>query len=130
MKSVLSFLFILVASGLRVLQDFAGICRGKLGISFVFGVRGRTHNLLVPGSNPGGPTNQINHFRRNFRFTHILKLRGRCILFRLCFDIQPVHPRDVRSWNEMPISIHRNLEIIAVRDRDSPCVDLLGTEQD
>jgi hypothetical protein len=57
-------------------------------------------------------------------------LRGRCILFRLCFDIQPVHPRDVRSWNEMPISIHRNLEIIAVRDRDSPCVDLLGTEQD
>jgi hypothetical protein len=47
---------LLVASGLRILQDFAGICRGKLGISFVFGVRGRTHNLLVPGSNPGGPT--------------------------------------------------------------------------
>jgi hypothetical protein len=39
----------------------------------------QTHNLLVPGSNPGGPTNRINHFQRNFLFTHNLKLRGRFV---------------------------------------------------
>jgi hypothetical protein len=55
----------LVASGLRILQDFAGICRGSLGIFFVLGVRGRTHNLLVLGSNPSGPTNQR---KRNQRY--------------------------------------------------------------
>jgi hypothetical protein len=55
-QSIPLFLFSLVASGLRILQDFAGICRWKWGIFFVFGVRERTHNLLVPGSNPGAPT--------------------------------------------------------------------------
>src|SRR5215469_13128506 len=42
---------------------FAGFCRGKLLIFFVVNVANGTHNLLVPGSNPGGPTVRINHFR-------------------------------------------------------------------
>ena len=47
----------LVARGLRwlrILQDFAGFCREECWIFFVFRVSGLTHNLLVPGSNPGG----------------------------------------------------------------------------
>ena len=45
----------LVAQGLRILQDFAGSCRGKCWIFFVFRVSGLTNNLLVSGSNPVGP---------------------------------------------------------------------------
>jgi hypothetical protein len=44
-----------VASGLRILQDFAGIFRRKLLICFVFSLGGATHNPLVEGSNPSGP---------------------------------------------------------------------------
>src|SRR5438445_13410397 len=46
-----------VARGLRILQDFAGFCRRNSCIFFICSRRFRTHNLLVPGSNPGGPTN-------------------------------------------------------------------------
>src|SRR5215467_2307017 len=56
----------LVASGLRILPCFAGFCRGKLLIFFVANVAYGTHNLLVPGSNPGGPSIRINHFREDF----------------------------------------------------------------
>ena len=34
----------------------------------------QTHNLLVPGSNPGGPTIRINHFRGNFHWEWWLQL--------------------------------------------------------
>jgi len=45
------------ARGLRILQAFTGFCRAKPLIFFVCSTRFRTHSLLVPGSNPGGPTN-------------------------------------------------------------------------
>ena len=47
----------MVAPGLRILLHFAGFCRGTLLTFFVVNVAHGTHNLLVPGSNPGGPTN-------------------------------------------------------------------------
>ena len=62
---------VLVARGLRILQDFAGFCRGKCWIFFVFRVSGLTHNLLVLGSNPSGPTKNlrvVNQFRRTRPF--------------------------------------------------------------
>ena len=40
---------------LRILLRFAGFCRRKLLILFVVSVAKGTHNLLVSGSNPGGP---------------------------------------------------------------------------
>jgi hypothetical protein len=45
-----------VAPGLRILLRFAGFCRANLLIIFVINSQTWTHNLLVPGSNPGGPT--------------------------------------------------------------------------
>jgi len=52
--SVLLFLFGLVASGLRILQDFAGICRGKRLIFFVFRVREGTLDQHIGVRIPGG----------------------------------------------------------------------------
>src|SRR5215472_9396536 len=46
----------LVASRIRILLRLAGFCRHKLLIFFDLTIRLQTHNLLVPGSNPGGPT--------------------------------------------------------------------------
>jgi hypothetical protein len=46
----------LVARGLRILQDFAGICSGNGFILLIFGRCVVTHNLLVVGSSPTGPT--------------------------------------------------------------------------
>src|SRR5215831_1285989 len=62
----------LVASGLRILLRFAGFCRDKLLIFFVVKVADGTHNLLVPGLNPGGPTNEINNFRSNLALSNSL----------------------------------------------------------
>ena len=45
-----------VASGLRTLLRFARFCRRMLSIFIAFSASSGTHNLLVPGSNPGGPT--------------------------------------------------------------------------
>jgi hypothetical protein len=53
----------LVASGLRILLRFAGFCRGKLLIFFVINLVNGTHNLLVPGSNPGVPTSSRSVIR-------------------------------------------------------------------
>jgi hypothetical protein len=53
----------LVARGVRILQDFAGLCRGKCQIFFVFRVSGLTHNMLVVGSSPTGPTS-VSEFSR------------------------------------------------------------------
>src|SRR4029077_15869184 len=61
----------------------------------------QTHNLLVLGSNPSGPTTRFNYFRRNFRFASNCKLRGSCIFLRSCFDIQPIDPRDVAPRNNV-----------------------------
>ena len=48
----------LVASRLRVLPEFAGTCRLSLLIFFRISGLGTTHNSLVAGSSPAGPTDQ------------------------------------------------------------------------
>ena len=50
---------VLVARGLRILQDFAGICRGKWLICCVFSGRGRFPKPLVGGSTPPGASTLI-----------------------------------------------------------------------
>ena len=52
----------LVARGLRILQDFAGICRAIL-LNLCRNSGGlATHNLLVVGSSPTGPTTVFEVF--------------------------------------------------------------------
>ena len=76
----------------------------------------QTHNLLVPGSNPGGPTNilnVLNEFRRgSVVFTSFtgVQLRLSCSLLRSCFPIQAIYPIDVCGRDEMPVSVHRDLD--------------------
>ena len=75
----------------------------------------QTHNLLVPGSNPGGPTSilrVINQFRRrgiSLVAFFLLQLRGSCILLRRCFPVQPIHPINICSGNQVAIGIDRDL---------------------
>jgi len=76
MNLILPFLFRLVASGLRIFQDFAGLCRNlqrEGGYLFVCRVREGAHKLLVPGSNPGGPTTS-----RYLCFASLSRLRAVC----------------------------------------------------
>ena len=63
----------LVARGLRILPDFAGFCQAKSFIFFVCNGCCRTHNLLVPGSNPGGPTTREGLF---FELLRALSVRS------------------------------------------------------
>ena len=34
-----------------------------------------THNVLVPGSNPGGPTSLINIYNKNFEYEKTISIR-------------------------------------------------------
>jgi hypothetical protein len=69
----------------------------------------QTHNLLVPGSNPGGPTNQINDFRGDLVPAVGCWLRGGCILLRRCFAVEAINPIDISTGNQVPIGFDRHL---------------------
>src|SRR5882724_12440905 len=79
------FLRILVARGLRILLDFAGICRVKSFIFCACNGRFRSHNPYLVGSSPTAATNQISlpaklgGLRRAcvwLRFAGFRKIRG------------------------------------------------------
>src|SRR5215472_974251 len=64
-----------LASGLRTLPDLFGTCRVKCFIFLISFLSGRTHNPLVPGSSPGGPTNHFDSLRPIFGFDLRVHLR-------------------------------------------------------
>ena len=62
-----------------------------------------THNPLVGGSNPSGPTNPFNNLQEIDRLAERLWLRGGCgYLLSCCRRVEPINPLDIRAGNPMP----------------------------
>ena len=75
----------------------------------------QTHNLLVVGSSPTGPTKILcgfNQFRRRWIGLVVIfsfQLRGSCVLLRSCFAVQPIYPVDTCSRHEVSMGVDRDL---------------------
>ena len=69
----------------------------------------RTHNPLVPGSNPGGPTNVFKRLQRISVQLDFFRLRPGCRRLRICFSIELINPGNIGARDQMSVGIDGHL---------------------
>jgi hypothetical protein len=98
-----------VAPRLQFLPDFSLLCRAKGLIFFRPNRLRRTHNPLVPGSNPGGPTSVFKKLRSINVQVDFFRLRLGCRRLRICCTIKLINQCNIGTREQMSLGIDGHL---------------------